>query len=287
MKVFIIVVTAVVLLVATLVFFGTIRRKAVGEELLDQLERERVEDVEVTRYDPQEIESLPDPVRRYFRKVLSPGQPIISAVTLRHDGSFNMSETGEQWKPFTSRQRVITRNPGFDWEGRIEMVPGLPVWVHDAYIVGRGILQGRILGLFTVVDYDGTADTDRAELMRYLAEAAWYPTALLPSQGLRWEAADSRSAVAHFEDQGHKLSLLFRFNAQDLIESVYAEERPRAEAGEMIPTPWEGRWSDYQRRDGILVPMSGEVAWLTPEGRRSYWRGRIEEISFEYFGPEG
>ena len=34
------------------------------------------------------------------------------------------------------------------------------------------------------------------ELMRFLAEAAWYPTALLPSQGVRWQGADERSAFA-------------------------------------------------------------------------------------------
>ena len=34
-------------------------------------------------------------------------------------------------------------------------------------------------------------------------------------------------------------------------------------------TPWEGRWSDYAEQGGIMVPMSGEVAWLTPEGRRA------------------
>ncbi|MDI1259506.1 T6SS effector amidase Tae4 family protein [Aquabacterium sp.] len=32
--------------------------------------------------------------------------------------------------------------------------------------------------------------------MRYFAEMAWYPTALLPSQGLRREAVDDRSANA-------------------------------------------------------------------------------------------
>ena len=35
----------------------------------------------------------------------------------------------------------------------------------------------------------------QGELMRFFAEAAWYPTALLPSQGVRWQAVDDTSAA--------------------------------------------------------------------------------------------
>jgi hypothetical protein len=40
----------------------------------------------------------------------------------------------------------------------------------------------------------------------------------------------------------------------------------------MIPTPWEGRWTNYEMRHGILIPLEGEVAWILPDGRRPYWR---------------
>jgi len=40
-----------------------------------------------------------------------------------------MSATGEKWKRFTSTQRVIAQRPGFDWEGRIEMMPGVTAHV--------------------------------------------------------------------------------------------------------------------------------------------------------------
>lgn len=46
--------------------------------------------------------------------------------------------------------------------------------------------------------------------------------------------------------------------------------------------PWEGRMFDYQRRDGMLIPVQGEVAWLTPRGRKPYWRGTITELTYRY-----
>ena len=207
---------------------------------------------------------------------------MISAVSVAHAGTFNTSETGEQWKPFTSTQRVITQRPGFDWEGRIAMLPGLTVHVHDAYIAGEGILHATLFGLVSLVNLRGTPEVAHGELMRFLAEAAWYPTALLPSQGVRWEAVDETSAKATLKDGDLSLTLLFRFDEHGLIESVRTEARGRTVAGTVVPTPWEGRWSHYEPRDGMRVPTEGEVAWMLPEGPRPYWRGRITRLDYEF-----
>ena len=46
-------------------------------------------------------------------------------------------------------------------------------------------------------------------------------------------------------------------------------------------TPWERRWSNYQQRDGMRAPLTGEGAWLAPAGRKAYWRGTIITLSYE------
>ena len=45
--------------------------------------------------------------------------------------------------------------------------------------------------------------------------------------------------------------------------------------------PFEGRYRDYARRNGIMIPMSAEVAWLLPEGRFAYWRGHPAEVRYD------
>jgi hypothetical protein len=278
----------VVLVIGVLVVAGLslsaygARRWADGTRaLLVLLEASRVP-VVPARYELHELDDLPPPVQRYFRTVLKEGQPIVSAVRVAHTGMFNMGESADQWKPFTSTQRVVTRRPGFVWDGRVMMMPGLPVHVHDAYVAGEGILHPAILGLFTLIDLRGTGEVARGELMRYLAEAAWYPTALLPSQGVRWAPVDDRSATATLVDGPLSLTLTFDFGDDGLIGSVRAEARGRTVGGKIVMTPWEGRWSNYQQRDGMQVPMSGEVAWLLPEGDKPYWRGTITELSYEF-----
>jgi len=238
--------------------------------------------VKVQRYSSSELKQLPAPVQRYFKAVLKEGQPIILVADINHAGTFNMSETGEQWKPFSSVQRVITDRPGFDWDARIYIMPGLALRVHDSYIVGEGILHASLFGLVSVVNMRGTPEMAEGELMRFFAEASWYPTVLLPSQGVKWEAVDNNSARASMTDGQNKLTLLFRFNRKGLIESIRAEARGRTVNGRTIPTPWEGRWIKYEIHDGINIPVEGEVAWVLPEGPKPYWRGRITEIAYEF-----
>jgi hypothetical protein len=236
-------------------------------------------------YDPHELEGLPAPVQRYFRAVLKDGQRIVSAVTIEMAGSINMSATAEQWKAFTSKQRVVTPTagfrPGFMWDARISMLPGMKVHVLDACIAGKGLLRAAMLGLFTVADMSGGGEMARGEFMRFFAETPWYPTALLPSQGVQWAAVDATSAKATIVDGSVTLTLLFHFNDAGLIDSVRAEARGGMVGKEMLMRPWECGLSDYQQQDGMLIPMSGEAAWIRPDGRKTYFHGSVKTLTYE------
>lgn len=234
------------------------------------------------RFDARELDGLPAPVQRYFRAVLKDGQPIIAAATIEMAGTMNMSGTGEQWKPFTSQQQVVTRRPGFLWNAQVDMFPGLPARVEDSYIAGQGRLVAKLLGVFTVAHVQGGGEIARGEFMRYFAEAAWYPTALLPSQGVRWDAVDDASANATIVDGSITLTLLFRFNDAGLISSVRAEARGAGVGKDMVMLPWDCGLSDYRSQDGMLLPMTGEAAWVRPEGRKAYFVGHVRKISHRF-----
>ena len=269
------------IVLAVAVILGARRWTTETRELRKRLEAGRVP-VRPETVDFGEMEGLPAPVQRFFRAALTEGQPMVTGVHVRHRGTFNMGETADQWKPFTSDQRIVTQRPGFDWDGRIAMMPGLTVRVHDAYLAGEGLLHASLFGLFSLADVRGSRAIAEGELMRFFAEAAWYPTALLPSQGVRWEPLDDRSAYAELTDGSLSVTMRFTFNESDLIETVSAEARGRMVGGESVPTPWEGRFWGYSERQGMNVPLEGEVAWILPTGTKPYWRGRISEIDYEF-----
>lgn len=280
-KILLTVLAALVAIASGIMVYGSTRWRAGTGELRSRLEEAR-RPIEPKTYDSKELQGLPAPVQRYFRAVLREGQPMVAAASVEQTGTFNLSETGRRWKRFTASQRMVTQRPGFLWDARIRMAPGMPVRVVDAYAAGEGILQARLFGLVPVADMRGTPEAAHGELLRYFSEMPWYPTALLPSQGVRWEAVDDTSARARLSDGGVTAALLFRFDDSGLISSVRAEERGRARGGEMVPTPWEGRWSSYELRDGMRVPLEGEVSWVLPEGPKPYWRGRVVDVVYEW-----
>jgi hypothetical protein len=261
--------------------YGAHRWNSETRELRSRLDSAR-EPVRPRAVDFRELDGLPAPVRRYLRAALEEGRPMVAEARVRHTGTFNMGEASDNWRPFTSDQVVVARRPGFDWNGRVAMAPGLPVRVHDAYVAGEGVLHASVLGLIPVVDMRGKGGVAEGELMRFFAEAAWYPTALLPSQGVRWEAAGDRSAYATLTEGDISTTMRFTFDEEGLIDTVRAEGRGRAVGGEVVPTPWRGRFWNYEECGGMLVPLNGEVAWLLPGGEKPYWRGRITEISHEF-----
>ncbi len=281
MTVILLILLGLVAIVGAVIGFGAIGWQRTTYRMRATLESQR-RPGEVTIISRDELTGLPAPVQRYFRTALGDARRIVSAVNIEHAGTFNMSESGEQWKPFTSNQRVITRRPGFDWDARISMMPGMIIRVHDAYIAGEGILHAALFGLISIVNVRGTPEAALGELMRFFAETAWYPTALLPSQGVRWDAVDNTSAMATMTDGEIALTMLFRFNSDGLIASVRAEARGRMVSGTVVPTPWEGHWSNYSVRDGMCIPLQGEVSWILPAGPKPYWRGRVTNLAYEF-----
>ena len=53
----------------------------------------------------------------------------------------------------------------------------------------------KLFSAVTLVNFGGR-EIDQSALVRYLTEAVYFPTALLPSRTLRWEELDADSARA-------------------------------------------------------------------------------------------
>src|SRR5690606_23810556 len=132
-----------------------------------------------------------------------------------------------------------------------------------------------------VVHEAGGPELASSALHRYLAESAWLPTALLPRDGLQWEAVNGSTARVTLRDSGVEVSLDVHFAASGAIERVEAD-RYRDVNGEAVLTPFVGRFRAYGEVDGMRIPLEAEVEWLLPAGPLSYWRGRITDIAYEF-----
>ena len=270
-------------------------RRALGERrwaaavhaLTAKLEAGRppADDGAVSHFHLAELDGLPAPVQRFFRAALTPGQALVSAATLEMAGKFNLSASGAHWRSFTSRQRIVTRPPCFVWDARIAVLPGLGLRVVDSIVAGHGLLRAVLPGWLTLAEVRGDGEIAQGELMRWLAETAWTPSALLPSQGVHWSAVDDSSARATFATGQLSVNLLFSFNDAGLIGSFHADARGRQMGRGVVQMPWEGRFWDHRRQNGMMLPMAGEVAWVRRGEREPYFIGTVTRLSVELGAP--
>lgn len=231
-----------------------------------------------------DLDDLPAPVASYLSFALPEGQRRIRAARLRWTGEMRL-EPGASWSRFSAEQRFTAAPPGFVWDAEVKMIPLVPVRVRDSYVGGEGRMLGRLGGVVNVVNEGGTREMASSALVRWLGEAVWFPTALLPGEGVTWETIDDSTARATATDGPTRVSAEFHFAPTGEVERMTAM-RYRDVKGTGVLTPFEGRYERFERREGVMVPASAEVAWLLPEGRFAYWRGRPTAVTYD-LGPLG
>jgi hypothetical protein len=67
-----------------------------------------------------QLNSLPEPVQLYLKKVLKENQPYISSVRMTHSGQFKTG-LNKNWIKIEGEQYANSENPGFIWKGTTSM----------------------------------------------------------------------------------------------------------------------------------------------------------------------
>lgn len=272
---------AIVIAVILAIWIGSARWNRATALAVGRLDR-RDDDVRPNRVSFDKLAGLPAPVDRYFRRVLKDGQPMIRSARLVHEGQFRSRPGDDGWTSMKAVEYFSADPPGFVWDADIGVAPMMNVNVRDAYLDGKGSMRAAVLSLVPVLDARDRRELDSGALQRFLAEAAWIPTALLPSDRLSWSPVDDTTAVAALTDGSRTVSVEFRFAKDGEITGVYTPARYREVNGAYEPTPWCGHWRTYEERNGMRIPLEAEVEWQLPEGNLPYWRARVTAVTYEF-----
>lgn len=227
----------------------------------------------------KDFDGLPTPVARYLRFALKEGQPVVRTAKIKYAGQFKLND---KWTLFNSEQHFSSNPPAFVWDADMRMNPLLNVRVRDAFTEGKGSGNAKIFALFSVMNAHDDIKLDAGAMQRYLAEAAWLPTALLPRENLHWTAIDENRASATLTDGTTTVSLEFRFNDVGEIAEVFTPARFYETNGEYKAFPWLCRLRNYEERSGMMIPIEGEAEWQMPEGAAPYFIGRIIEDEYDF-----
>ena len=208
-----------------------------------------------------DYDSLPPPVQRYLHMALPDGCKTIGLAHLRQEGRLRTDAKSERWMLFTAVQTIAPTTAGFLWDARVGVSPGFHIQVLDSLVDGRGAGQVILCSAIRIASDGGTPEMNSGALHRFLAEAVWSPTALLPSERLRWSAIDDNMACATLTAHGVSVPLEFRFNAAGEVVGIFTPGRWGSFGGYYFQKPWELRFRDYVTFQGMTVPKHGEVGW--------------------------
>ena len=225
---------------------------------------------------------LPAPVERYFRHVLTDGQALIRTATLRQTGTLRTSIQKENWSSFTASHLAVPLSTGFLWNAKVKTPLSTHVRVLDSYITGIGSGRVSLLSAVPFASEVGTPELNSGALHRYLAEAVWYPTALLPQSGVVWSPLDDASALATLTSNGTTVSLEFRFSDVGEVTGIFTPARFGRFEGQYRQVPWEGHFREYRAQAGMRIPLYGEVGWYADGTLELVWKGNITDAAYKF-----
>ena len=215
---------------------------------------------------------LPELVRRYVERCVPADQLGRSAVHFTQVGEMQLKPG--RWLPFRAEQDMAVDRVEFAWRANVRAARLVSVRVRDWYRSGVGGLDVRLWGVVPVVRASGEQFA-RGEAMRYLAELAWAPQAMVTNPALEWGQVDESTVEVATRIARERVAVLLHFDAAGDIVGMSTDARPRMVGKQVVETPWSGVFGEYREFNGVRLPTTGEVSWLLPDGPFTYFRGRV------------
>ncbi|MEZ5383136.1 MAG: DUF6544 family protein [Microthrixaceae bacterium] len=215
-----------------------------------------------SRFNPDSLEGLPEPARRFLTRAVPNGVALFPRVELRMVGRIKL---GRKWKSFTAEQ-ILRAGVGFVWRasvgGHLARFEGADVLGPD----GAG-LRFALHGKLPVARASGKG-VARSAAGRLAAETvAWAPQALTPQAGARWRPVDDDRAAVTLEAAGETVEVVVKVGADGELAELALQ-----------------RWNDSAKPQG-LAPFGGSVSevLVTSGGVQVAGRGRV---GWEWGTPE-
>jgi hypothetical protein len=219
------------------------------------------------------LDGLPEPVQRYLRYTGVVGKPFVRTVHLRQKGKMLLG-AGQPWIPLKAQQWYSVQPPGFVWYGTLHIGPIPMVRARDMYRGGEGRMLIKAASLFTVADARGK-EMDQGEMMRYLSEMMWFPSAFL-EDNVSFEAVDATSARVTLTDHGTAATGTLFFDTEGRLTEFVG----RRYAGGDLET-WSVPITAYGEMEGLNLPVRVKAVWKLADGDQEYVDVTITELHHE------
>lgn len=213
---------------------------------------------------------LPEPVQRYLRVTGVVGKPFVRRVHLRQRGRMQLGR-GLPWVPLEAEQWYAVQPPGFVWNGSLFAGPLPVVRARDLYRAGEGQMLIKAGAALTVADARGE-ELDQGEMIRYLNEMMWFPSAFL-EDNVSFAPVDSTSARVTLSDHGRRVTATMFFDADGRLSEFVGQ---RYAGGELAT--WSVPVLAYGELAGLQLPTRCKAVWKLARGDQEYIDVTVTEL---------
>ena len=200
----------------------------------------------------EDIDSLPEPVRRYFEWSLVVGKKRIGSFSVIIEGRIR-NGANEEWMPLVMRQynRI-------DRIARIVYIESAPKMMQgiDSYTEGTGRMHIKVANLITVADSKGS-EMDVSALVTFMNDLILCPVAYL-SLPVRWKEIDKNTAEMEFTNNNHTIRAVLTIDDKGQLLDWQSDDRYADVKGKNARDHWSTPIEGTQELAGLRIPSKGK-----------------------------
>lgn len=267
----------ILVLVIALIAYGTWSFKGKFEEQVDKgIQRTaNIADILLTEAD---IQSLPDPVKRYVEYTGAVGKPKVNNFKVEFTGKLRKNEHSG-WMPFSSVQysfpeateRLFFLNA---------IMKHLPVAGFHCFKNGDAFMDIRLFSLIKV-QYQSGKEMGIAETVTFFNDMCCMAPATLIDKRIKWQSVDRNKVKAEFTNNGITISAELYFNDRgELINFISDDRYAFSDDKKMRKLRWSTPLKDYKVVDGHKLAGYAEAIYTYPDGDLTYGTFNLSRIQY-------
>jgi len=228
------------------------------------------------------VEGLPEPTQRYFLFTIKPGTVLSSAAEIEMGGEINLG-TREHPNSMPMRGHQLLAAPhGLVW--KLQAGQGaMRISGSDGISGGQSWTRFWLLGTIPVVRAGGDFDHLRSSFGRVVAESVFFaPAALLPRDGIAWQAVSDDVARATVSHDGMSQSVDITVAKDGHPTMVVISRWSNANPDKTYQLqPFGGYLSEFKDFDGYTLPTRVEGGNLIgTEAYFPFYKAEINDLQF-------
>lgn len=225
-----------------------------------------------------DIQSLPDPVKKYLRYTGTLGKPRVNNFKIEFNGQIRKNEQSE-WMQFTSEQYNFIPSSTRLFFMKASM-KHLPVAGFHSFKNGEAFMDIRLFSLFKV-QYQSGKEMGMAETVTFFNDMCCMAPATLIDKRIQWLEVKDNTVRASFTNNNITISARLYFNEKgELVNFISNDRFAVGENNTLQQIPWSTPLKDYKTINGNTLAGYAETIYHYPEGDLCYGNFRLTHVEY-------